>query len=358
MQDTKYNKSLAVISVCAVAVLVVGCFLSFFSPSAETSSTPVNKTVQNTTSQTFRSLIDTSRPESYDSLLTDMVLLRNEYPHSLKLFTAGYSESGKEILMFTMGNGKKTALVIGGIHAREHISTKYILRVVEDYCFQNEKSSGIYGNFNIKDLLSEYTLYIIPCANPDGLEIISGRMSPKNNVRVADITEYKANVNGVDLNRNFPLAWEYIDNGVTSPYTHYFKGYKSSSESETRTLIKLCEENRFEFMLSFHIKGNCIFWGDTYNTENNGLYKAFAEDIAKNSGFFLTEPTLKPSDYGGGFENWFRHTYKKPGVCVELSHYTNTVSPCDNKNYVDFDGFVNFGQSKYAVAAAMASDNK
>lgn len=355
MSDKRYNKSLTVISACAVAVLVIGCLLSLFSAS---SVKPAKEVIASTPTYTFRSLIDTSEPESYDSLLTNMLLLRNEYSDSLKLFTAGYSESGKEILMFTMGNGEKTALVIGGIHGREHISTKYILRVVEEYCFQNEKSSGIYGNFNIKNLLSEYTLYIIPCANPDGLEIISGRMAPKSSVKVTDITEYKANFNGVDLNRNFPLAWEYIDNGVTSPYTHYFKGYKSMSESETRALKSLCDENDFEFMLSFHIKGNCIFWGDTYNTENNGIYKAFAEDIAKDGGFFLTEPTLKPTDYGGGFENWFRHTYKKAGLCIELSDYTNTVSPCDTENYKDFDNFVNFGQSKFALAAAMASDNK
>ena len=162
----------------------------------------------------------------------------------------------------------------------------------------------------------------------------------------------------MDINRNFPLAWEYIDNGVNSPYTHFFKGYESGSESETKTLMTLCEENSFEFALSIHIKGNCIFWGDTFNTNFNGLYKAFAENIAFSSGLSMTEPTLKPTDYGGGFENWFRHTYNRPGVCIELSHYTNIISPCDNKNYTDFDSFVNYSQSKYALAAAMASNNK
>ena len=355
MTDTKYNKSITAISVFAAVVLVIGCLLSVFTSTPEDRE---NEPVQNAPVYQFASVIDTSTPESYDSLMTNMLKLRNEYPHSLKLFTAGYSESGKEILMFTMGNGEKKALVIGGIHAREHITTKYLLRVIEDYCFQNEKGTGIYGNFNIKELLCEYTLYIIPCVNPDGLEIISGRMNANKNVRITDIKEYKANLNGVDINRNFPLAWEYIVNGVNSPYTHFFKGYESGSESETKTLMTLCEENSFEFALSIHIKGNCIFWGDTFNTNFNGLYKAFAEDIAFASGLSMTEPTLKPTDYGGGFENWFRHTYNRPGVCIELSHYTNIISPCDNKNYTDFDSFVNYSQSKYALAAAMASNNK
>ena len=355
MTDNKYNKSIIAISVFAAVVLVIGCLLSVFTSTPEEEQ---KEPVQNTPVFQFTSAIDTSTPESYDSLMTNMLTLRNEYPNSLKLFTAGYSESGKEILMFTMGNGEKKALVVGGIHAREHITTKYLLRVIEDYCFQNEKGTGNFGNFNIKDLLSEYTLYIIPCVNPDGLEIISGRMNANKNVRITDIKEYKANLNGVDINRNFPLAWELIDNGVISPYTHFFKGYESASESETKTLMTLCEENSFEFALSIHIKGNCIFWGDTFNTNFNGLYKAFAEDIALASGFSMTEPTLKPTDYGGGFENWFRHTYNRPGLCIELSHYTNIISPCDDKNYADFDSFVNYSQSKYALAAAMASNNK
>ncbi len=355
MTDSAYKKVLTVLSMLASVVLVTGCILSFKTPNYEDNeSIPTQSEIP----ESFVSLINTEVPESYDSLITNMLKLRNEYPDSLKLFTAGYTESGKEILMFTMGNGEKKALVIGGIHAREHITTKYLLRCIEEYCFENEKGTGVYGNFNIKELLSEYTLYIIPCVNPDGLEIISGRMIAEENVRITDIKEYKANANGVDLNRNFPLAWEHIDNGVTSPYTHYFKGYKSASESETQTLITLCEEQSFDFALSVHIKGNCIFWGDTFNTNNNTLYKSFAEDISSASGLSMTEPTLKPTDYGGGFENWFRHTYNRPGVCIELSHYTNIVSPCDNKNYEDFNDFVNYDESKYAIAAAMASNNK
>lgn len=355
MTDKKYKTALTAIAVLSVFALLAGCLLSIFSIKTTKKEPEIMQAIP---VYNFTSVIDTKTSETYDSLMTNMLKLRNDYPDSLKLFTAGLSESGKEILMFTMGSGEKKALVIGGIHAREHITIKYLLRCIEEYCFENEKGSGFYGNFNIKELLSEYTLYIIPCVNPDGLEIISGRMNAKEDVIITDIEEYKANLNGVDLNRNFPLAWEYIDNGVTSPNTHYFKGYKSASESETKVLMSLCTENNFEFALSIHIKGNCIFWGDTFRTENNSLYEAFARDICTASGFNMTEPTLKPTDYGGGFENWFRHTYNRPGVCIELSDISNIVSPCDNKNYKNFDGFVNFQESKYAIAAAMASTNK
>ena len=305
----------------------------------------------------FKSIIDTTYAESYSSINSTIKKLYALYPDKITITTLGTSEAGKSIPMITLGNGEKKALIVGAFHAREHITTKYILRCIEDYCFATTSSSGKLGSYNIKALLNEYTLYIVPCTNPDGLEIIRSRLSPKNHT-VKDLSEYKANYNGVDLNRNFPLAWDKINNGVTKPSDYYFKGYSAGDQKETQALMILCQNNSFEFMLSIHIKGNCLYWGDTYNTTYNAQYKAFANDIANACDFYMTQPTKSATSYGGGFENWFRHTYNKPGVCVELSDVDNTVKPLGNANYKDFDGFVNYRYSKYAIAAAMASANK
>ncbi len=355
MKNKKYDIWLKITALVAVVTLVFGCIASI-SPLLNTSITPESANVNTTGDVEFNSIIDITAPESYSSLIGAMIDLRYEYSDTLKFFTVGYSEAGKELPMLTMGTGSKKALIIGGIHAREHITTKYLLRVVEDYCYANEKGDGYVGLYDIKELLNEYTIYIVPCVNPDGLEIIRGREKAAKGVKIFDMEEYKANRNGVDLNRNFPLAWENIKNGVKAPTTHFFKGYAPADQKETQAIMKLCEENDFSFALSIHIKGNCIFWGDTYNTTYNGVYKTFAEDVAYASGLTMTEPTFKANSYGGGFENWFRHTYSRPGQCIELSDYTNIISPCDNKNYKDFNGFVNYEQSKFALAAAMQSD--
>lgn len=356
MKNGKYDIWLTITAVAAAVTLILGCVCAIFSQ-LKTSIVARSADVSTDNVAEFESIIDTTEPESYSSLIGAMVDLRYEYSETLKFFTAGYSEAGKEIPMLTMGTGQKKAVIIGGIHAREHITTKYLLRVVEDYCYANEKGDGYIGLFDIKNLLSEYTIYVLPCVNPDGLEIIRGREKAAKGVKISDMEEYKANRNGVDLNRNFPLAWENIKNGVKTPTTHFFKGYAPADQKETQVLMKLCEENNFVFALSIHIKGNCIFWGDTYNTSNNALYKAFAQDIVEASGLNMTEPTFKANSYGGGFENWFRHTYSRPGQCIELSDYTNIISPCDDKNYKDFNGFINYDESKYALAAAMQSDS-
>ena len=362
MSDKAFRLSLSFLSIFSALVLTAGILLNFFNYYSKPASSTVQADTQNVTksdeinTETF--IVDTTVPETFDSLLGTVTALKIRYPDLIKLYTAGYSEGGREILMYTLGNGSKKALITGAIHAREHITTKYLLKVTEDYCNAYYSPTGYYGSYNISELLNEYTLYVIPCANPDGLEIILSNDVPESNVRVSKLSEYKANKKGIDLNRNFPIAWDYINNGVTSPADYYFKGHRSAEASETKALMSLCLNNDFDFMISVHIKGNCIFWGDTYKKDNNSLYNAFAEDICNASGLLMTEPTQKAKDYGGGFENWFRHQFDRPGVCIELSDVENTVKPCGSENYKNFDSFVNYEKSSNAIAAAMASANK
>lgn len=359
LSDKAFRNSLSFLSIFSALILTIGILFSFFNfYGKKTEQTYTENAIQAEATEMQKPVVDTAFPESFDSLLGTVSALKNRYPDLIKIYTAGYSEGGREILMYTLGNGEKKALITGAIHAREHITTKYLLKVTEDYCNAFYSATGYYGSYDIYNLLNEYTLYIVPCINPDGLEIILSNDTPEKNVRISKLSEYKANKNGVDLNRNFPIAWDYINNGVTAPADYYFKGYESGSAKETQALMKLCLENDFSFMISVHIKGNCIFWGDTYRTQNNAIYKAFAQDICNASGFLMTEPTKKAKDYGGGFENWFRHQFNRPGICIELSDVENIVEPCGNENYKNFNEFVNYEKSSNAIAAAMMSTNK
>lgn len=353
MKKTDYDNWIKIISVLMAVVLVLGAVLSLVN---RAELKPVNKTDEKLEENGFVSMVDVTTPESYSSLLEAVVTLRSEYSESLKCFTLGTTATGKAIPMVTMGSGEKKALVVGGLHAREHLTTKYLLRVIEEYCFANEKGDGKYGDYDIKALLSEYTVYIVPCLNPDGLDIVLSKLSVKDGVYVDVLSEYKANYNGVDLNRNFPLAWELRNNGTKRPAGYFFKGYEAASENETKAIMKLCEDNNFSFMLSIHVRGNCIYWADEYNTKNNGFYKIFAQDIALAGGLSLNPPTKSVEDYGGGFENWFRHQYSKPGLCVELVKLEHTIKPCTDENYRDFHTTVNFNQSRFIIGAALSSE--
>lgn len=359
MSQSTYKTAITFLSIFSVVVLIFGICLSIVPALSKNTEAPQpSQEVNLNKTDEITQTIFTSEAESYRSLAMNMDKLKLQFSELLTLSSAGKSEAGREQLMFTLGKGEKKALIVGAIHAREHITTKYLLKVIEDYCTAYA-TTGFYGDYDIKKLLDTYTLYIVPCANPDGLEIIHSRDKAEGFVKISKLSEYKANKNGVDLNRNFPLAWESINNNVFAPADYYFKGYESGDAKETQNLMKLCEENDFEFFISVHIKGNCIFWGDTYNTTLNSVYKAFADDIADATGLVAVEkPTEKAKDYGGGFENWFRHTYNRPGICIELSENENKILPCGDENYIDFEGFVNYTQTSNAIAAAMVSENK
>lgn len=297
-------------------------------------------------------VIDKTTAESYNSIVSTANRLAAAYPDLVTVGSAGQSAAGRELVMLKVGTGDKKALVVGAVHAREHLTTKFLLCLVNDYCIAYNTGAAV-GTFDVKTLLDAYTLYIIPCANPDGLEIIFSRESPDEGVSVSALDEYKANKAGIDINRNFPLNWENLNNGVTAPADYYYKGDEPADAVETRALMALCDAHDFAFMLSIHVKGDVIFWGNDYDIDGSDATYDFADYLCDSSGFTMTDALTDTDDYCGGFEDWFRCTYQKPGVCVELVDDTVTIEPCGNANYADFDETVQYQDSYTVVAAAM-----
>ncbi len=297
-------------------------------------------------------VIDKTVAESYNTIVSTANLLAEAYPDLVTVGSAGQSAAGRDLVMLKVGTGDKKALVVGAVHAREHLTTKFLLCLVNDYCIAYQTGAAV-GTFDVKTLLEAYTLYVLPCANPDGLEIVFSRETPDEGVTVSALDEYKANKAGIDINRNFPLNWEGLQNGVTAPADYWYKGAAPADAVETQALMDLCDANDFAFLLSVHVKGDVIFWGNDYDPSGSAASRDFAKALCKSSGFAMTDPLTDPNDYAGGFEDWFRFTYGRPGVCVELVDTGVAIQPCGNANYADFDGTVQYSESYTVVAAAM-----
>ena len=155
----------------------------------------------------------------------------------------------------------------------------------------------------------------MPVANPDSVEISLCFDEPFCKGEGFSHYSNKDNARGVNLNANFPFEWESVPKE-----RHPGKG--AASERETRFLINLCEKNKFEKMLSLHCRGGCIYWRDRGNGEIKGDF-ALADKIARGCNFYLCGETENAEDYSGGFENWFRHRFKKPALCIELVSVEN-----------------------------------
>jgi len=148
-----------------------------------------------------------------------------------------------------------------------------------------------------------------------------------------DIRCYKANGVGVDLNRQYPALWALKENEINYPASERYKGKKPASEPEVTAVIKLCQKSTFLFGISFHSKGEIIFWADSNTGPDIKYAKPLAQALSKVSTYALMPPSQDPEYFAAGFENWFRQDFLKPGILVELTPGNDTCVPHDMKNF-------------------------
>ena len=299
-------------------------------------------------------IVDAFRPYTSDRVYKDINSLCDYYVNILSQFNIGESEKGKPIPCVTLGKGKKKALIVAGIHSREHISISFTMRCIEEIA-DAYSASGTYCGYDVRSLLEQYTLYIVPMCNPDGTDIAVAGDQPLADLGRFNHDSCKFNANGVNLNRNYPYCWEQtFGNTKLRPGDETYPGTHAGSEKETQALMKLCSENEFLWLLDMHILGGGIYWSDEGNGTINGDY-LLASSIASRCGFRLFPTTMGMSNYSGGLENWFRSTYKRPGLCIELipssqAYYTNLYSGYNSY----FEQAVNWQQTRCTFLEAMS----
>ena len=92
----------------------------------------------------------------------------------------GKSILGRKIDCFHIGNSKKIILLCGGFHGMEWITSQLLYKFIiktGDTIINREKPYIA----NLSECLKEYSLAIIPCVNPDGVEIaINGSHSARH----------------------------------------------------------------------------------------------------------------------------------------------------------------------------------
>jgi len=267
-------------------------------------------------------VVDPYRIYTSDRCIHDVLSLCQQYPEIINAEHIGKSYKGKDMYVIKLGKGPTKVLLTGSIHARENVNTNYLLRQTEEMAIAYTSDKD-YEGYDIVQLLNNFTVYISPMNNPDGVDICNAFAIPDD---VSDINEWgqvswKANGRGVDLNRNFPFCWEDMkaaDNEHTKPSKMNFPGTSAASEPETQNLMKLVQTNNFEFCLNFHTKGKIIYWQDPVTGSVPGDTK-LANLAGDHLNFTVAGVTTRLGSYGGGFENWFRSATGKPALCIEMT---------------------------------------
>ncbi len=218
-------------------------------------------------------------------------------------------------------------LVQAGIHAREYITTfllfslieYYNVRIFRELSMLNRERKNNYLNLN-------YEIYFAVNTNVDGfrlcttgLDFIKDAKLQKQLVKINqgnyDFSLYKANINGVDLNVNFDARWGQGKSNIKHKNYENYIGAFPNSEIETQNLIKLTQNIKPDITLSYHSKGEEIYYQFYQDKMRLKRDEEIAKIIQKT-----TKYTLKnvESSSAGGYKDYCIQKLKIPSYTIEV----------------------------------------
>lgn len=285
-------------------------------------------------------IVDPTKPYTYSQLMRDILALKSAYPKLVTDKNAGFSVEGRQLPVVMLGTGRKKVFICGAHHAREYISSAYLMYTINEYA-KAASCGKKYGSYDMTKLFKECKAYFMPMVNPDGIRLVQGGLKAVQHPEHVEsmimvkstYAEWKANVNGVDLNRHYPALWEHKNVEVAAPASESFNGEEAATEPEVRAVMRICKKNHFKAALSFHTKGKVIYYADANTNEKILDANQIAKRMAVVSDYQLMPVSEDPGIYAAGFENWFRQQFLYPGLLVELTPSTGGTIPHKDKEF-------------------------
>ena len=285
-------------------------------------------------------IVNPTVPYTHAQMMRDIGALRARYPGLVGMYHAGYSVYSRTIPVLTVGSGAVKVFLCGAHHAREHISAAYLMYAAEVYA-AHAQTGERFGGYNIQELLTKCTMHIMPMVNPDGVTLAQegpGAFPDAEEIRGMirvrrTYAEWKANAKGVDLNRQYPAQWDKKHVLVDAPASEMYNGTAPATQPEVRAVMRVCRSNVFKAALSFHAKGEIIYWADAATTDKLPHAQVFAERLSAVSGYELMPVSQNPGVYAAGFENWFRQEFLYPALVIELTPSPGGSVPHSNKDF-------------------------
>ena len=337
----KYIWTAITLSACITMVHVMpvlaGKIIGHASASANAN---YNNTVQ-TVSTNFDFLA--SGMYTYQKMESDIELLKQRY-EGVTSDSIGTTTDGRNLYRIVIGSrdAKKKILVVGAIHAREYITTPLVMRQIKEMLDKRED-----GDKSLDEICIEY----VPMVNPDGVTIsqsgINGLNKEESKKKLQEIIDswsewglkenqdkynwflnkWKNNLNGVDINHNFPTqGWPNRADSRKRPCNEFYKGASAGSESETQYLITLVNNENFDAVLNYHTQGQIIYWSNQHaSADVLAKDRAMADIVAAYTGYKLVAPEADGSKYGTGFKDWLDWEKGIPNVTVEVGIGTSPV---------------------------------
>ena len=245
----------------------------------------------------------------YYNLMAKLQKLRT----TVNNFSIGKSTLGEDIWGFVLGEktDKRPIIIQAGIHAREYITSFLLLEMIE----------------NLKEKSFDRQIIFVPIVNVDGVRICfegynfirqdKQRELIKNLLKNFNKSLFKANANGVDLNVNFDANWGNGKSNVFRPSQENYIGPSPNSENEVKALINLTNYFNPVLTLSYHSKGEVIYYGYYGQSNKTKIQQAkLLKVISKTTGY---QPIFT-KDSAGGYKDWCLLKKDIVGFTIEVGN--------------------------------------
>lgn len=223
-------------------------------------------------------------------------------------YTIGKSIFGRNLYAVKVGEGAPVGVAQYAMHGREYITSQLAFA---------HFAKGV----------SKGSCWILPLVNPDGalLSEIGLSTAPTSQHaqllawnQGADFSLWKANGRGVDLNVNFPAKWGKGSKNSFQAGRENYVGERPFSEPETLALKKFTEKIKPDFTLSYHTKGEEIYWYFYQSLHTCPLHKSLAMEISDVTGY----PLAYAKNSVGGYKDWCIQRFQIPSFTIEVGKDT------------------------------------
>ncbi len=344
---------LSIVTVVAVCAIIV-CSISIFNYAQSINDTQADNSnnIKPTESAAADDVMDNKDEISlliqqdpviytYEDMENDVKAIAEHYSDLVKYNVLTETFDQRNVYDIVVGDeyAENHLLVTGSIHACEYITTKLVMRQLDDFLKDLSTDEIVYNGLTANELLDNCAIHVIPMINPDGVSIsqsgLDGLKTEAAKNKIAEIaaldgqqitedylTTWKANAEGIDLNRNFDASWEDYA-GASHPSSSHYKGASIGCANESRALIELTEKYPFKRTISYHTQGEVIYWYFGQEGEFRTQTEEFAKLISSETGYVLDEnyTALDPA----GYKDWALDKLNIPSVTIEVGKGVNPV---------------------------------
>lgn len=266
---------------------------------------------------------------TYKKMCKDIEILSKIYEEKLSVSILTTTTDSRNVYDISVGDpsSENQYIVTGSIHAREYITTKLVILLMVDLLDSMEDDA-------------DFLIHFVPMINPDGVSISQlGKKGIQTDTVLSQVEQiarndgssiedreylrqWKSNANGVDLNRNFDAKWDEFE-GNSYPSSERYKGSFPGSENEAAALISLTQNYPIKKTISYHTKGNVIYWYFAQTGELLEETKQFATQISDITGYQMDADfeSLDPA----GYKDWAICQMGIPSITIEVGTGENPV---------------------------------